>query len=102
MSVLLGRWVGVLRALIPAVVGDAGMPYRSFLLWNALGAVAWSPALIFAGYLAGSSYQRVEHYLGPGSLMLGAIAAAAVVVWFLHRDRRHEPTAEVEGDPSSG
>ncbi len=33
------------------------MPYRSFLLWNALGAVVWSPALIFAGYLAGSSYQ---------------------------------------------
>ena len=36
-AVLLGRWVGVLRALVPCLAGMGRMPYRRFLAWNALG-----------------------------------------------------------------
>lgn len=57
------------------------MPYRRFLAWNALGAVIWAPGTVLAGYLAGSSYRRVEHYAGPaGLVVLGAVIAVAVVV----------------------
>ena len=91
VSVLLGRWIGVLRALVPAVVGDARMPYRKFLLWNAVGAVVWAPAVVMAGYLAGSSALRVEQALGRWSYVgLGVLAAAGLGVWLVHRHRSQE------------
>lgn len=74
-----GRFVGVLRAMVPTVAGVVGMPYRRFLLWNALGAVVWAPSLILTGYLVGASYVKVERVVARGSLA-GAVALAAVAV----------------------
>lgn len=88
-AILIGRFIGVLRALVPAVAGAARMPYRRFLVWNALGAVIWAPGMVAAGYLAGSSYQRVERYLGRAGLILAiAVGVLAAVVlsarWIAH------------------
>lgn len=73
-AVFLGRFIGVLRALVPALAGASRMPYRRFLGWNALGGAIWGPGLVLAGYLAGSSYRRVEHYAGRAGLVLAAVA----------------------------
>ena len=56
-AVFAGRFVGVLRALVPAVAGATRMPYRRFLVWNAAGALIWAPGTVLAGYAAGSSYR---------------------------------------------
>jgi len=80
-AVFTGRFGGVLRALVPAVAGATRMPYRRFLAWNALGAIIWAPGTVLAGYLAGSSYRRVERDAGPaGLVLLAAVAAVAAVV----------------------
>ena len=83
-AVFLGRFVGVLRALVPALAGMSGMPYRTFLPWNLAGGVIWAPGFVLLGYLAGGSYQRVERIAGRASLLLlillvvgGAVLAAA-------------------------
>jgi undecaprenyl-diphosphatase len=89
-AIFAGRFVGVLRALVPAVAGATRMPYRQFLAWNALGAVIWAPGTVLAGYLAGSSYKRVERYAGPAGLVLvGAIAAVTAVVLTARWIARH-------------
>ncbi len=89
-AILVGRFVGVLRALVPAVAGTTRMPYRRFLAWNALGAIIWAPGTVLAGYLAGSSYRRVERYAGPaGLVLLGAVAAVAAVVLTARWIARH-------------
>lgn len=82
-AVFFGRFVGVLRALVPALAGASRMPYRKFLFWNALGAIIWASALVSAGFAAGSSYRRVEHYAGRAGLvllvlvvMIGSVAMA--------------------------
>jgi membrane protein DedA with SNARE-associated domain len=82
-----GRFVGVLRALVPAIAGATRMPYRRFLLWNASGALVWAPGTVLAGYLAGSSYHRVAQYAGPAGLMLLAVAGAVAAVVFAARRR---------------
>lgn len=89
-AVFAGRFVGVLRALVPAVAGTTRMPYRRFLLWNAAGAVIWAPALVLAGYVAGSSYRRVEQYAGAaGLVLLTAGAVLAMVVGIARWVARH-------------
>jgi len=72
-AVFLGRFVGVLRALVPALAGMSRMPYRTFLPWNVAGGVIWAPGLVLAGYLAGRSYQRVEQLAGRASLLLATV-----------------------------
>lgn len=109
-AVFLGRWVGVLRALVPTVAGMSEMPYRTFLPYNVAGAVTWAPTLVVAGYLAGSSVRRVAHLIGRGSLVvLGVVVVVGAVVVMIRRHRRDGPDgAGSEGGddatrrPSSG
>ena len=92
-AVFFGRWVGLLRALVPAVAGMVRMPYRRFLAYNVAGGALWSVAVVLLGYFAGASFKRVETYLGRASLLLlgvvVALAAGAVTTRYVarHRDR---------------
>jgi membrane protein DedA with SNARE-associated domain/membrane-associated phospholipid phosphatase len=79
-AVFLGRFVGVLRALVPALAGMSRMPYRTFLPWNLAGGVIWAPGFVLLGYLAGNSYQRVEQVAGRASLLLLAVLVAVGAV----------------------
>ncbi|MGH9280851.1 MAG: VTT domain-containing protein, partial [Acidimicrobiales bacterium] len=69
-AVFFGRFIGVLRALVPALAGVSRMPYRRFFVWNALGALIWAPGFVLLGYIAGGSYKRIEHYAGQAGLVL--------------------------------
>lgn len=94
VAVFLGRFVGVLRAMVPFVAGASRMPYRTFLPYNILGALIWAPGFVYLGFLAGHSYQRVERLAGRASLLLGAgvvlLAALAVAARWI---TRHPDTA---------
>ncbi len=79
-AVLLGRWIGVLRALVPFVAGASRMPYRVFLPYNIAGGAPWAAAFVAAGFLAGNSYQRVERAAGRASLVLGILVVLIVAV----------------------
>jgi membrane protein DedA with SNARE-associated domain len=71
------------------------MRYGTFLLWNAIGGVTWATGYILLGYLAGSAWQRVEHYTSVVSYSLfGAIAVAIAAVVFVRRRRQRARDAE--------
>lgn len=86
-AVFLGRGVAFLRAVMPALAGTAGMTYRRFLAWNALGGTIWGMGTVLVGYLAGNSYARVAHRLGQGGAFV--VVAAAITVMIVWRSRRH-------------
>lgn len=82
-AVFFGRFVGVLRAMVPTLAGLSGMPYRTFLPWNALGGVVWAPGFVLLGYVAGGSYHKVATWAGRAStvlLILVVLVAAVVMV----------------------
>ena len=94
-AVFAGRWVSVLRALVPGLCGASRMRYATFLLWNAIGGITWATAYILIGYLAGSAWQRVEHYTSVVSYSLfGAIIVIIAAIIVVKRRRRHERDAE--------
>jgi membrane protein DedA with SNARE-associated domain len=93
-AIFFGRFIGLLRALVPAIAGDAHMPFRRFLVWNVLGALIVAPGLIIVGYLAGSSYRVVEERLGQVTYVLLGL----VVVGFVGRHfwkRRSEARSDL-------
>ncbi|ANF57872.1 bifunctional DedA family/phosphatase PAP2 family protein [Halotalea alkalilenta] len=56
LSVLLGRFVGPVRPIIPMVAGMMCMPRRRFALVNALSALGWAPLYILPGYYLGQAW----------------------------------------------
>lgn len=55
MSIFLGRFVGPIRAVIPAVAGMLGMPPARFYAANILSALGWAPTYILPGVVFGAS-----------------------------------------------
>lgn len=88
MAILGGRFVAVVRALMPAAAGAAQMPYRTFVIHNLIGGVIWGVGYSLLGYLAGSAYGVVESRVGAGlAVGLAAIIIAAVAGWAWRRHR---------------
>ena len=89
-AVFFGRFVGILRALVPAIAGASRMQYRTFLRWNALGGLLWGTGFVLAGYVAGSSYLLVERWAGGATVVL--VVLAAVIVGAIALSRRVHPS----------
>ena len=87
-AVLLGRFVAVVRALMPAAAGAAEIPYRKFLAYNVLGGIIWGVGYCLLGYLAGSAYKVIEERVGVGlAVAVAVIVVAAVTAWAIRRHR---------------
>ena len=100
-AVFLGRWTAFLRAVMPGLAGLSRMPYRRFLLFNAIGGLVWGVTFCLVGYLAGNSYHVVEQRVGTaGAVISAVIVVGALVVWHLRR-RRAEATDTAPTEPTT-
>jgi len=97
-AVFLGRFIALLRTWAAVLAGAAHMPYGTFMLYNALGAVCWAGIVGTLGYVFGRNLPQLERYMGQASLA-GVLLVALVVGlafgwrWFAtNRDRLVERT----------
>jgi len=54
ITIIIGRFVPIIRTFAPFLAGVAGMSYPRFLCYNIVGAVTWIASLVYAGYLFGN------------------------------------------------
>ena len=96
LAVLLGRFVAILRALVPAVAGTTRMPYRTFLIYNMLGGLIWGVGYCLLGYVAGSAYAAIERTVGTGVAIVAAVAVlCGVGFWLVRRHRREQASIDL-------
>jgi membrane-associated protein len=60
-TIIIARFVPIVRTFAPIVAGAAEMPYRRFVVYNVVGGFAWVFSMILAGYFLGTV---VENALG--------------------------------------
>jgi undecaprenyl-diphosphatase len=87
-TVLIARFVGILRALAPFIAGASGMSYRWFLLFNVLGAVLWAVAFVSLGYALGASWWIVEKWTGRIGMIVGVLVIVTCLMWLRSQRRR--------------
>ncbi|WP_433532295.1 DedA family protein [Micromonospora sp. CA-263727] len=89
-AVVIGRWVAVLRTVVPIVAGASGMRRTSFGWANVAGGLVWATAVGLLGYLGAASIHYLERELGIGTHVLLAVVLFALVlaVWRHHRAAR--------------
>ena len=54
VTIIIGRFIPIIRTFAPFLAGVAGMTYRRFLSYNVIGGVLWIGLLVYAGYLFGN------------------------------------------------
>jgi membrane protein DedA with SNARE-associated domain len=88
-AVFLARFTAFARAVMPALAGVSGMPYRRFLAYNAAGGVVWGVGVVLLGFFAGNSYAAAARALGRTSaVVVSAVVLALLVVALVRRRRR--------------
>jgi undecaprenyl-diphosphatase len=79
-TILIGRFVGLVRALAPFIAGSSGMRYRAFVPYSILGTGLWSATFSLIGYFASRSLNRAAEYAGRGTFLLGTLIVTIVVI----------------------
>ncbi|MCC6196573.1 MAG: DedA family protein [Burkholderiales bacterium] len=54
VTIIIGRFIPIIRTFAPFVAGVASMSYRRFLAYNVIGGILWITSLVYAGYLFGN------------------------------------------------
>lgn len=95
-TIVMARFVPVVRTFAPFVAGVSAMPWTRFQLYNVLGAAIWVVLLVGGGYLFGN-LPLVKQYLNV--IVLVGISAAVVpialgAVWKLFTRGRRSDTAQ--------
>jgi membrane-associated protein len=75
VTIIIGRFVPIIRTFAPFLAGVAGMPYRRFLSYNVIGGCLWISLLVYAGYLFGN----IPWVKGNLSLIVLAIVVVSLV-----------------------
>jgi membrane-associated protein len=89
-SIVMGRFVPIVRTFVPFLAGVAQMPYRVFFIYNVVGGVFWISSLTYAGYLFGN-IPWVQKNLTL--IVIGIVIASVMpmVIKYLQERRRAEP-----------
>lgn len=109
-AVLIGRFVGLVRAVAPFLAGSSGMKLRRFLPYDVIGAGLWSATFCILGYVFWRSFDQLVHVAKQGAFALGTtitvvVGVVVVVRWLRvpeHRDRLRAWLQEQERRPALG
>ena len=100
-TILIGRFIGLVRALAPFIAGSSRMPYRNFAPFSILGTGLWSTGLILAGYFFAQSLDTVTKIVGKGLFVFAIVIGIAVALFLAFRflrepENRGKVAAEME------
>jgi membrane protein DedA with SNARE-associated domain/membrane-associated phospholipid phosphatase len=84
-TILLGRFISLVRALAPFVAGSSRMRYRAFVPYSVLGCGVWSAAHILIGYFFSRSIDKAAKYAGRGAFLFATLIVVIVGVVALVR-----------------
>lgn len=85
-SLIVARFVPIMRTFVPFIAGVAQMPYRSFVTYNVAGGVLWVTSLLWVGYLLGlSPLAKQAHHV----ILLVIIVSVLPLGWEILKRWRH-------------
>ena len=91
-TIIVARFVPIIRTFAPFLAGVAGMSYRRFLSFNVIGGVAWIASLCYAGYLFGN-VPWVKDNLEKIVLGIIVVSLIPVVTAYLKERRAQKESA---------
>jgi membrane-associated protein len=82
-TIILARFIPVIRAFAPVVAGIGSMKYSTFLAYNLVGGFIWAVGMTFLGYFLGNLITDVDRYLLPIVVLIILISVAPAIYHFI-------------------
>jgi undecaprenyl-diphosphatase len=89
-TILIGRFIGLVRAVAPFIAGSSRMDYGRFLPYSVLGTGLWSSTFCLLGYIFYRSFSRVADVAGRATVAFGIVVGTIVAIVYSYRRLRHE------------
>jgi membrane-associated protein len=90
-TIVLARFIPIIRTFAPVVAGVGRMEYRKFLAYNVFGGIGWVVGLTWAGYLLGQVIPDIGRYI---HIVIGVVIVLSLipigVEWWRARSRRDD------------
>lgn len=64
-TMLIAHFVPIVRTFAPVTAGAGNMPLKQFMIYDAIGDIAWTVIVTLSGYYIGSRIPGIEHYIEP-------------------------------------
>jgi membrane protein DedA with SNARE-associated domain/membrane-associated phospholipid phosphatase len=87
-TILIGRFIGLVRALAPFIAGSSGVPYRRFIPFSIVGTGLWSVTFCVLGYVFWRSFDQVAHIAGQAIFGFGLTVGVIFGIVLTYRRRR--------------
>jgi membrane-associated protein len=96
-TIILARFMPIVRTFVPVVAGIAQMEYRQYMRYNVIGGVAWIWSMLFIGYFLGRYIPGVDKHIETVILLVIFVSLLpGIISWW-----RHRGTPQDTSDPAS-
>jgi undecaprenyl-diphosphatase len=87
-TILIGRFIGLVRALAPFIAGSSRLEYRRFLPYSVVGTGLWGSLYCLLGYIFWQSFDQVASAAGTATLVFAVLVAVFVGGFYAYRRLR--------------
>lgn len=95
-TIILARFIPLMRTFAPVVAGAAYMNYRKFLFFNVFGGIGWVMSMTLLGYYLGR-IEWVEKNLEKAVIIVILLSISPMVIHFVQERRRKAKLARAQG-----
>lgn len=87
-SIVLARFVPIVRTFTPIVAGVSNMHYRTFVKFNIIGGVLWGAGLTLLGYTLGRAFPAIGDNIEIAVLVIVFVSLLPVAIEFIRHRRK--------------
>ena len=80
LTIVLARFVPVIRTFAPIVAGTSKMHYRTFLLFNLIGAALWTASFTYLGYFAGAALTKAGVNIEVAAIIIILLSISPMII----------------------
>jgi membrane-associated protein len=90
-TIVIARFVPIIRTFAPVLAGVGNMQYRRFLIYNVVGGIGWVASMSWAGYLLGQTVPNISKHIHVLVIVVIVLSCIPIAVE-VYRERRKAPT----------
>jgi len=100
-TIILARFTPIVRTFAPIVAGASSMKYRTFVLYNIIGGIAWTTSMLCLGAALGKTFPGIGERLDYVIVVIVALSLIPFGVEYV-RHRRRGPEGDVADAAAAG
>ncbi|MDB4873682.1 MAG: putative rane protein [Gemmatimonadetes bacterium] len=94
-TVIIARFMPIVRTFVPVVAGMGQMGYRRYTIYNVVGGIGWIWSMLFIGYFLGRYIPRIDQHIETVIILVVLISLLpGIIGWLKSRSSSPEPSTK--------